>query len=404
MKTLLLFQRALLVTAFSSITAVVGFAGCSSEPASSGATCTADIASIRQNIILASCTLAGCHAADQPAAGLDLTREDLEAALVGVPAGLCNGALVVAGDPAASVLYQKITAPSCGMRMPMAGPLSADQIACIEKWIADMPSNGAGGGGGGGAGTGGGGGAGGTGGAGSGGSMPCETCGGAACIDLQTDANHCGTCNNVCGQNMVCNMGTCAGGCGALTQCGASCVDTQTDVSHCGICNMACPAGTPCTNGKCECPAGKSPCNGACVDTTSDPNNCGACGQECALGQTCSDGKCSCGLSSVSFSGAVQPILTAKCASAGCHAGVVPQAGLNLTNGKSYAAIVNVAASQCNDGRKRVKPSDPGASYVIDKMTNVDICFGTQMPKLGQIQSTEIQTVVDWICQGAPNN
>ena len=109
-------------------------------------------------------------------------------------------------------------------------------------------------------------------------------------------------------------------------------------------------------------------------------------------------------MSSVSFSTTIQPMLTAKCATNGCHAGVMPQEKLNLSAGKSYAALVNVTAAQCNDGRKRVLPGDPGASYVLDKMTNVDICFGTQMPKLGTVMSGEIQAMTDWICQGAPNN
>ncbi len=82
----------------------------------------------------------------------------------------------------------------------------------------------------------------------------------------------------------------------------------------------------------------------------------------------------------------------------------MPQEKLSLAAGKSYAAMVNIAASQCNDGRFRVKPGDPSASYIVDKMTNVDICFGTKMPKLGQLPSGDIQTVVDWICQGALNN
>ena len=82
----------------------------------------------------------------------------------------------------------------------------------------------------------------------------------------------------------------------------------------------------------------------------------------------------------------------------------MPQEGLNLSNGKAHAAIVNVAAKQCTDGRMRVKPNEPGASYIVDKMTGVDICFGTKMPKLGSVPSAQVQSVVDWICQGAQNN
>lgn len=62
------------------------------------------------------------------------------------------------------------------------------------------------------------------------------------------------------------------------------------------------------------------------------------------------------------------------------------------------------AAVECLDGRMRVLPGQPASSYLIDKMTNVDLCQGTQMPKLGLIPNAQIQTVVDWICEGAPNN
>jgi hypothetical protein len=106
----------------------------------------------------------------------------------------------------------------------------------------------------------------------------------------------------------------------------------------------------------------------------------------------------------VSFAANVQPIFTASCASAGCHKGIAAQEGLDLSVGKAYGGLVNVNAKQCNDGRKRVLPGEPSQSYVIDKMTGVDLCFGTAMPKLGALPSGQITTVANWICAGAPNN
>jgi hypothetical protein len=140
------------------------------------------------------------------------------------------------------------------------------------------------------------------------------------------------------------------------------------------------------------------------VDTQGDPANCGGCGVACAPGQTCVAGACSCGSASVSFSGAVQPILTASCASNGCHKGANPQQGLDLTAANAYQDLVNVAAQQCNDGRKRVLPGQPSESYLIDKMLGVDMCAGTQMPKLNQLPAAQIEAVANWICAGAPNN
>ena len=81
------------------------------------------------------------------------------------------------------------------------------------------------------------------------------------------------------------------------------------------------------------------------------------------------------------------------------------QEGLNLTAGKSYASLVNVAASQCKDGRKRVVPGSPSTSYLVQKLIGVNMCSGSQMPKQGQgLPSTQEQTIANWICIGAPNN
>jgi hypothetical protein len=50
---------------------------------------------------------------------------------------------VVASDPGASLLVDKIdnAAPSCGVRMPPSGPLTAAQIKQIKDWIAAGAKN-----------------------------------------------------------------------------------------------------------------------------------------------------------------------------------------------------------------------------------------------------------------------
>lgn len=226
-------------------------------------------------------------------------------------------------------------------------------------------------------------------------------------VDLQTDPSDCGACGHSCGGGQVCSGGACASSCGSgLTECNGSCVNLSSDSSDCGQCGTVCQGGQTCTNGTCACPSGQSFCGGACVDTSSNNVDCGSCGNVCVLGETCVSGKCSCGSSSVSFSGAVQPIFTASCATAGCHTGMFPQQGMNLSAGQAYGATVNVPAAECTDGRDRVKPSDATHSYVVEKLLGVDMCgSGTQMPKTGgALPSSEIQTIVDWICEGAPNN
>lgn len=80
------------------------------------------------------------------------------------------------------------------------------------------------------------------------------------------------------------------------------------------------------------------------------------------------------------------------------------QGNLDLSVGKAYAALVNVNATQCNPARKRVLPGDPAQSYLLDKMMGVDLCFGTQMPKLGNLPNAQMTTIANWICAGAPNN
>ena len=60
---------------------------------------------------------------------------------------------------------------------------------------------------------------------------------------------------------------------------------------------------------------------------------------------------------------------------------------------------------QCADQRLIVKPGDPANSYLIQKLVGSEMCFGVRMPKMGEpLPAASIQTLVNWICQGAPNN
>jgi len=107
----------------------------------------------------------------------------------------------------------------------------------------------------------------------------------------------------------------------------------------------------------------------------------------------------------VSFSTQVQPIFTANCASAGCHTGNRPSAGLSLANGSAYAALVNVASSSSCTSLLRVKPGNTSQSYLLNKLVGTGICSGTQMPKAGtKLPSGQLDAVTGWICEGAPKN
>lgn len=434
-------------------------AGASSTPPGNEA-CAATADSIQANVFKASCDGAGCHGAQNPAASLNLVDAPLDR-LMTTSSALCSGwSLVVPGSPEKSLLYQKLSsdAPPCGASMPLGQHLSAASTKCIADWITGMASaggcekcggsecvalasdanhcgacdkacpagvaceNGAC-------------------------SCPngtqacggscvdvssdernCGACGkvcspgsacengncacpaslascGGLCAELSSDPQNCGACGTACGAQQVCAAGKCANGCGGLTQCGARCVDTQTSPLSCGGCDNACPAGLTCAAGKCSCPSGEL-CGGSCVDTGSDAANCGKCGAVCGAGEACVSGACQCNASgAVSFKNVVAPLLEGACTAAGCHAGAKPKEDLDLGASKAYSELVNVATSQCGGQRKLVLPGSPSQSYLLQKLLNVDVCTGTQMPKAGQtLPRAQLDQISAWICSGAPNN
>ncbi len=131
-----------------------------------------------------------------------------------------------------------------------------------------------------------------------------EYCGIAdGCRDLATDSAHCGACANAC-ESGVCTDGVCAPSGGAClegeVECEGVCVSTCCNNEHCGACGNACLPPFTCFEAVCECPRGvcsadgEVVCNGACVATCCDNSNCGTCGNVCAGGLTCFEGKCDC--------------------------------------------------------------------------------------------------------------
>jgi len=113
-------------------------------------------------------------------------------------------------------------------------------------------------------------------------------------IDLANDDANCGACNNACTPPEFCTQGVCGETCpGGLERCGSECVDTSTDVNHCGSCNNACTVanGTPaCQGGSCvvqSCDAGFGDCDSdygtGCETTLGTDENCSDCGDACTF-------------------------------------------------------------------------------------------------------------------------
>jgi len=92
----------------------------------------------------------------------------------------------------------------------------------------------------------------------------------------------CGSCGNV----VCCPTGTAC--------CNGTCTPVNSDANNCGACGNVCPASTPvCIQGTCgNCPPGLTNCSGYCAYLPNDSGNCGACGFVCPFGTGCGDGQC----------------------------------------------------------------------------------------------------------------
>jgi hypothetical protein len=115
----------------------------------------------------------------------------------------------------------------------------------------------------------------------------------------------------------------------------------------------------------------------------------------------------------VSFAGNIQPIFNRSCAtSTACHVGPTAGQGLQLTAGVSYAAIVNVPATE-KPKLLLVKPGAPNDSYLLQKVEGSPGIAGLQMPQgcpgnpLGGAvcpTADEITAIRTWIMECAQNN
>ncbi|WP_437953693.1 cadherin-like beta sandwich domain-containing protein [Sorangium sp. So ce296] len=133
-----------------------------------------------------------------------------------------------------------------------------------------------------------------------------QTLCGDVCVDLATDAAHCGACDVSCEEGELCDgAGECAVSCQrGLVACDGTCIDPDTDREHCGAsgdctgsdAGVTCAAGEICSGaGRCElsCQSGLVACGGTCIDPDTDRDHCGASG-DCTgsdAGVACADGE-----------------------------------------------------------------------------------------------------------------
>ncbi len=107
-----------------------------------------------------------------------------------------------------------------------------------------------------------------------------------------------------------------------------------------------------------------------------------------------------------SFDRDIQPIFTARCATAGCHNLASQQLGLNLQAGYAYDEIVDSGSPSSRD-MMYVRPLRPDSSWLI-RMIQVDPAqrFHLERMPLGRdpLTGNQIATIINWVNAGAPRN
>ncbi len=111
------------------------------------------------------------------------------------------------------------------------------------------------------------------------------------------------------------------------------------------------------------------------------------------------------GATALTFTQIQSQIFTPNCAKAGCHSASSASEGLVLAPGLAYASIVGVRSVE-QPQLDRVKPGEPDASYLLEKVRGDSTITGARMPLDGPPYLTpqQIGGLTAWIQAGAPNN
>lgn len=98
------------------------------------------------------------------------------------------------------------------------------------------------------------------------------------------------------------------------------------------------------------------------------------------------------------FCGIQKTLFNPTCAA--CHGGgKSAAAGLYLTEGKSYDALVNVASSKATDGSVRVVPGDAATSFLYKVVTGTDDVLSFDHSNM-ILDYKNLQLIKDWINKG----
>ena len=158
-------------------------------------------------------------------------------------------------------------------------------------------------------------------------------------INIQSDSNNCGECNNKCAEGKSCINGSCTVSClSGQKNCGGECVsiasvhvqdcteagaltcvsgflDCDKNVSNGCEIDMSAMHVASCNSGTLQCSLGYGDCdnlpgNGCETNTMTDINHCSKCNNKCDNGKICSSGGCSynCGSGTTACQGSCLPI------------------------------------------------------------------------------------------------
>lgn len=107
----------------------------------------------------------------------------------------------------------------------------------------------------------------------------------------------------------------------------------------------------------------------------------------------------------VSFSQQVQPILAANCALCHQQGGFANVVGYELLlDAQNAYTSLTTQRSIRDETLAFVRPGDPDASYLLEKMASNAPAFGSRMPLGRVLAEADIELVRRWIAEGALDN